>query len=57
MFIVTGVPAIICGGITYALTSNWGAVAICQIVLLFLLSLLLVKGSRSKKKGQIIEKS
>jgi len=45
-FIFTVVPGIIGGGIVYHFIPRWSAVAIYEILLLFLLSWVLVEGTK-----------
>lgn len=48
MLILAGVPAIVGGGLVWAIFEKWTAVIIWQIVLLFLMSLLISKGDKSQ---------
>lgn len=47
MIVLSGVPAIIGGGIAYGLTESWTAVAVWEAVLLCLLGAVLIKGGKS----------
>lgn len=47
MLILTGVPAIVGGGLFWAIFDNWTAVIIWEIVLLFLMSLLISRGDKN----------
>ncbi|MFZ2445690.1 MAG: hypothetical protein WAW37_04990 [Syntrophobacteraceae bacterium] len=49
MIVLSGVPAIIGGGITYGLTDSYSAVIGWEVVLLGLLIGALVKGGKSTK--------
>lgn len=46
MLILTGVPAIVGGGVMWALFGKWTAVIIWEVVLLFIMSLLISKGDK-----------
>ena len=46
MIVLSGVPAIIGGGITYGLTDSWTAVIVWEAILLCLLVAALVKGGK-----------
>ncbi len=46
MIILSGVPAIIGGGITYGLTESWTAVGIWEAILFCLLVGVLIKGGK-----------
>jgi len=46
MIVLTGVPAIIGGGITYGLTDSYTAVIVWEVILFFLLVAALVKGGK-----------
>jgi len=46
MIVLSGVPAIIGGGITYGLSDSWTAVIVWEAILLFLLVAALVKGGK-----------
>ena len=46
MIVLSGVPAIIGGGITYGLTDNWTAVAVWEAILFCLLMAVLIKGGK-----------
>jgi hypothetical protein len=46
MIVLSGVPAIIGGGITYGLTDSWTAVIVWEVILFFLLVAALVKGGK-----------
>jgi hypothetical protein len=48
MIILSGVPAIIGGGIAWGLTESWAAVIGWEAVLLILLIAILVKGGKSQ---------
>ena len=47
MSILTGVPAIVGGGLMWFFFEKWTAVIIWEVVLLFIMSLLISKGSRN----------
>ena len=47
MIVLSGVPAIIGGGITYGLTESWTAVGIWEAILFCLLVAVLVRGGKS----------
>ena len=47
MLILTGVPAIVGGGLVWAIFEKWTAVIIWEIVLLFIVSLLISKGDKA----------
>ena len=47
MVILSGVPAIIGGGITYGFTDSWIGVIVWEVVVLALLVAALVKGGKS----------
>lgn len=47
MIVLSGVPAIIGGGITYGFTESWNAVIGWEIVLVILLIGALIKGGKS----------
>ena len=47
MIVLSGVPAIIGGGITYGLTENWTAVIVWEAVVFCLLVALLMKGGKA----------
>jgi hypothetical protein len=53
MTVLSGVPAIIGGGITYGLTDSWTAVIIWEIILFCLLIGALVKGGKTEAGHQI----
>lgn len=46
MLILTGVPAIVGGGVMWAVFEKWTAVIIWEVVLLFIMSLLISKGDK-----------
>jgi hypothetical protein len=46
MIVLSGVPAIIGGGITYGLTESWTGVIVWEVVLLVLLIMALIKGGK-----------
>ncbi|MFZ0931369.1 MAG: hypothetical protein WAN11_22385 [Syntrophobacteraceae bacterium] len=46
MIVLSGVPAIIGGGITYGLTESWTAVIVWEAVLLCVLAAVLIKGGK-----------
>jgi len=46
MLVLTGVPAIVGGGVMWALFEKWTAVIIWEVVLLFIISLLISKGDK-----------
>ncbi|MEM5785674.1 MAG: hypothetical protein AAGU11_00070 [Syntrophobacteraceae bacterium] len=48
MVVVSGVPAIVGGGITYGLTESWAAVIGWEILLVILLIVAIIKGGKSK---------
>ncbi len=56
MIVLSGVPAIIGGGITYGLTDSWAAVIVWEIVVLALLVTALIKGGKSNP-GHAVEAS
>jgi len=47
MIVLSGVPAIIGGGITYGLTDSWTGVIIWEAILLVLLIAVLIKGGKA----------
>ena len=47
MVVLSGVPAIIGGGIIYGLTESWVAVAVWEAILVCLLVAVLIKGGKS----------
>ncbi len=47
MIVLSGVPAIIGGGITYGLTESWAGVVVWEIILLGLLVAALIKGGKT----------
>jgi hypothetical protein len=47
MIVLSGVPAIIGGGITYGLTESWAAVGIWEVILFCLLVAVLMKGGKT----------
>ncbi len=48
MLVLAGVPAIVGGGLVWAIFGKWTAVIIWEIVLLFLMSLLISKGDKNE---------
>jgi len=46
MMILTGVPAIVGGGLFWQLFQDWTAVVIWEIVLLIIMSVVIFKGGR-----------
>ncbi len=52
MIVLSGVPAIIGGGITYGLTDSWAGVIVWEIILLCLLVISLVKGGKPDSSHQ-----
>ena len=56
MVILSGVPAIIGGGITYGFTDSWIGVIVWEVVVLALLVAALVKGGKSDH-GHAVEAS
>lgn len=46
MLILTGVPAIVGGGVMWALFGNWTAVIVWEVVLLCLMSFLISRGDK-----------
>jgi hypothetical protein len=46
MIVLSGVPAIIGGGITYGLTESWTGVIVWEAILLVLLISALIKGGK-----------
>jgi len=46
MIVLSGVPAIIGGGITYGLTENWTAVIVWEAIVFCLLVAVLIKGGK-----------
>ena len=55
MIILSGVPAIIGGGITYGLTDSWTAVVIWEAILFCLLVGALIKGGNpDSKKHKVV---
>ena len=48
MLVLTGVPAIIGGGITYGITGSWTAVIVWEVILACLMATAIIKGG---KKG------
>jgi len=51
MIILSGVPAIVGGGITFGLTESWVAVIVWEVVLLVLLIAALIKGGKTKSSS------
>jgi hypothetical protein len=51
MIVLSGVPAIIGGGITYGLTESWTAVGIWEAILFCLLVAVLIKGGKEGSKN------
>ncbi len=49
MIVLSGVPAIIGGGITFGLTESWNAVIGWEAILLVLLVIALIKGGKPAK--------
>ncbi len=49
MIILSGVPAIIGGGLVWHFVENWTGVIIWEIVLLFIVSWILAKGDKLKE--------
>ncbi|HAA04557.1 MAG TPA: hypothetical protein DCE18_14525 [Syntrophobacteraceae bacterium] len=47
MLILAGVPSIVGSGILWDIFEKWTPIIVWEVVLLFLLSLLLLKGDRS----------
>ena len=47
MIVLSGVPAIIGGGITYGLTESWTAVIVWEAVLFCLLVAFIIKGGKA----------
>ena len=47
MVILTGVPAIVGGGLSWYLFEKWTAVIVWEIVLLFAMSLLISRGAKA----------
>ena len=52
MIVLSGVPAIIGGGIIYGLTDSYGAVIGWEVVLFILLVVALIKGGKSDSGHQ-----
>lgn len=55
MLVLSGIPAIIGGGIAYAVSGSWNAVIGWEAVLLCLLIPVLIKGGRSAKVKEAAE--
>lgn len=49
--ILSGVPAILGGGITYGFTESWSAVIVWEVILLVLLVAVLIKGGSTKNQA------
>ncbi|MCE5335291.1 MAG: hypothetical protein LLG06_11980 [Desulfobacteraceae bacterium] len=47
MTVLSGVPAIIGGGITYGLTESWTGVIVWEVLVVVLLIAALIKGGKS----------
>jgi hypothetical protein len=47
MIVLSGVPAIIGGGITYGLTESWTAVGVWEAILFCLLAAVLIRGGKT----------
>ncbi|NSW85431.1 MAG: hypothetical protein HPY84_03820 [Syntrophobacteraceae bacterium] len=47
MMIVSGVPAIVGGGLFYHFFENWTAVIVWEAVLIFVMSILIAKGDKN----------
>ncbi|MCK8601942.1 hypothetical protein [Desulfoferrobacter suflitae] len=48
MLVLTGVPAIVGGGVFWAIFGKWTAVIIWEIVLLFIMSVLISRGDKNQ---------
>lgn len=48
MLVLTGVPAIVGGGLVWAIFGKWTAVVIWEVVLLFLMSFVIAKGDKNE---------
>ncbi len=48
MVVLSGVPAIVGGGITYGLTQSYAAVAIWEVILFCLVVAALIKGAKGE---------
>jgi hypothetical protein len=48
MLVLSGVPAIVGGGIIWQIFEKWTAVMVWEAVLLFLLSIVIAKGGRRR---------
>jgi len=55
MMVLSGVPAIIGGGITYGLTESWTAVGVWEAILFCLLLAVLVKGGKTNSNSHRVE--
>ncbi len=53
MIVLSGVPAIIGGGITWGFTQSWTAVIVWEAILLVLLIAALIKGGKGQDHGTI----
>ncbi len=51
MIILSGVPAILGGGITYGFTESWTGVIVWEVILFILLVTVLVKGGSTREKA------
>ena len=51
MIVLSGVPAVVGGGITWALFETWTAVAVWEAILVVVMAAVIVKGGSSKKAG------
>lgn len=51
MIVLSGVPAIIGGGITFGLTNSWAAVIGWEVILFAFLIFVLFKGGKSDSHG------
>ena len=55
MIVLSGVPAIIGGGITYGLTESWTSVIVWEAILLCVLLAVLIKGGKTDSGHHQIE--
>lgn len=51
MIILTGVPAIVGGGLFWHFFEKWTAVIVWEVLLLFIMSFVIAKGDRSRSEA------
>ncbi|GLI36413.1 hypothetical protein DAMNIGENAA_38460 [Desulforhabdus amnigena] len=51
MFILTGVPGIVGGGLVWSLLGNWPAILVYELILLCAMSVVIIKGGKASGRA------